>query len=224
MIHLNKLWKYDLKISIVNGSQKKYESNTGIILDILKIKINNTHELSFFNCGINELTGGDYKKIICADAIILAFPLFVHSLPSNTLKFLIELEKIIKQEQACNLIMYAIINNGFYEGKQNNIAFEILKNWCEHNAVKFGGGIGQGAGEMLGKMKFIPVNTGFFGNFADALRVMLKKLELRETFEVIYLSPYFPRFLWKLLAERYWKKLAANNGLKTADMYKFPDD
>jgi multimeric flavodoxin WrbA len=209
-----------MKISIINGSQKTHESNTGIILGILNDLLKQTHEVNIYNCGKKNLTNDIYQKIISGDVIILAFPLFVHSLPSNTLKFLVELENIISSEQTENLIMYAIINNGFYEGKQNNIAFEIIKNWCGHSGVKFGGGIGQGAGEMISQTKNIPINKGPFNNFVTALQTMIKNMELKESFEIIYLSPYFPRFLWKIMAVRYWNGLAKNNGLNKKDIIK----
>jgi len=152
--------------------------------------------------------------------IILIFPLFVHSLPSNTLKFLIELEKTIQQEQKKDLIIYTIINNGFYEGKQNNIAFEIIKNWCEHSSVKFGGGIGQGAGEMLGRTKHLPKERDLFKNLNSALQKMTVCMEQKEQMKVEYLNPIFPRFLWKFMAVRHWNSQAKKNKLSKSDIMK----
>jgi multimeric flavodoxin WrbA len=207
-----------MKINIINGSQKMGESNSGIILDRLNSLIKQTHEVNIYNCGKKPLSNEIYEKIISGDVIILAFPLFVHSLPSNTIKMLIELENILKQKQINKIIMYTIINNGFYEGKQNNIAFEIIKHWCEHSGVEFGGRIGLGAGEMVGQTKNIPINKGPFNNLERALQKMVESIELKKSMEIIFLSPYFPRFLWKFMATRYWNKLAKNNGLIKKDI------
>ena len=68
-----------------------------------------------------------FKNIACADVIILACPLFVYSIPSHTLKMLMELENVIKKEKADSLIMYTVVNCGFYEGKQSNAAFKIIR-------------------------------------------------------------------------------------------------
>ena len=208
-----------MKISIINGSQKTGESNTELILERLKSLINRSYEINIFNCGLRQLTTEMFDKIISGDVIILMFPLFMHSLPSNTLKMLIELENIIKHQQKKDLIMYTIVNNGFYEGKQNNIAFEIIKNWCEHSGVKFGGGIGQGAGEMIGRTKHLPKDKDLFKNLTCALQTMVENIESKQPMEIQYLSPNFPRFLWRFMGKRYWNNLAKNNGLSKKDIY-----
>jgi multimeric flavodoxin WrbA len=207
-----------MKISIINGSQKTGESNSGIIINSLNDIIKEKHDVGIYNLGIKDISKEKLKEIISTDVLVLVFPLFVYAMPSQTLKFLIELEKIIKQEQANNLIVYTIINNGFYEGKQNNVAFEIIKNWCEHSGVKFGGGIGQGGGEMMGRTKHIPVNKKLFNNFYQALQAIVKKIELTEPFEIMYLNPTFPKFLWKIMAVRYWNETASKNGLNIKDI------
>jgi len=94
-----------MKISIINGSQKTGESNTELILERLKSLFNQSYEINIFNCGIKQLSNEIFDKIISGDVIILMFPLFVHSLPSNTLKMLIELENIIKHQQKKDLVM-----------------------------------------------------------------------------------------------------------------------
>jgi multimeric flavodoxin WrbA len=209
-----------MKIKIINGSQKVGKSNTGIILDQLNDLIKEKHEVKNYNSGINNFTNEMLKDIIFGDVIVLAFPLFADSIPSQTLKMLIELEKIVKQEETNNLVIYTIVNNGFYEGKQNHVAFEIMKNWCEHTGIKFGGGIGQGAGEMIGETQDIPITKGPFNNLGRALQKMIEKIELKEPFGIAYLSPYFPRFLWKFTATRVWHTRAHKNGINKKDIIR----
>jgi hypothetical protein len=157
-------------------------------------------------------------EIITSDIVILVFPLFVHSIPSNTLKMLIELENIIKEEKVKNFIMYAIINNGFYEGSQNNIAFEIINNWCKKTGIKFGGGIGQGAGEMIGRTKHLLPKRNLFKKLTEELNITAKKIESKETFDIKYINSNFPRFLWKFMAVRHWNNSAKKNGLNKKDI------
>ena len=93
------------------------------------------------------------------------------------------------------------------------------KNRCTHCGIHFGGGIGQGAGEMIKATKVLPLYIGPFNNLHRALKSMAKKIELRESFDIIYLSPYLPRFLWRLLAiYTSWHPLAYKNGLKKDDI------
>ena len=209
-----------MKINLINGSQKVGESNSGIILDRLNDLIKDKHEVKMYNSGIRLFQKEIFKEIISGEAIVLAFPLYGDSIPSHTLKMLIELENTIKQGKANNLFIYVIINNGFYEGKQTHIAFEIIKNWCEHSGVKFGGGIGQGAGEMIGETKHYPINKGPLNNLGRALQKMADNIEQKKIIEIVYLSPYFPRFLWKFMSTRFWHSLSSKNGIGKKDMKK----
>ena len=209
-----------MKISMINGSQKAGESNSGIILDKLYDLTKEKNEVKIHNSGTKIFPDKVFNEIVSGDVIILGFSLFVDAIPSHTLKMLIELENTIKREHANDLVMYTIINNGFYEGKQNHVAFEIIKHWCEHSGVRFGGGIGQGAGEMIGQTKQFPINKGPLNNLGRALQTMAENMETKKTFEIIYLSPYFPRFFWRFTAHRYWYSLARENGLKKRDITK----
>jgi len=113
------------------------------------------------------------------------------------------------------------VNNGFYEGKQNHIALEIIKNWCEHTGVKFGGGIGQGAGGMMGEtINSGSMKKGPFNNLYRSLELLVKKIESKEPFEIKYLSPYFPRIGYNIMAARDWHKMAYKNGLSKKDIIK----
>jgi multimeric flavodoxin WrbA len=205
-----------MKISIINGSQKTGESNTGIILSELNKLIK--HEVVNNKLGTKQFSQETYNQIAMSDVIILAFPLYTDSLPSNVYKMLIELEGYLKKQNQKPMV-YTIINNGFYEGKQTHIAFEIIQNWCKRAGVKFGGGIGQGAGEMLGSTKNMPINSGPFNNLGRALTSLVEKINLKEAFEVKYFSPYFPRFLWRFMAiHTFWHPLARKNKVAIKDI------
>jgi len=209
-----------MKISMINGSQKTGGSNSGVILERLNDLIKEKHEVKIYDSGSKLFTNEIFEEIISGEMIVLAFPLYIYSIPSNTLRILIELENIVKLKQIRNLVIYTIINCGFYEGKQNYTAFEIIKNWCGHSGVIFGGGIGQGAGEMLGLLKNIPLNKSPFANLGKTLEKMTEQMEKKKPFEITYLNPNFPRFLWRIMATRNWNALAKKNGLKKKDIVK----
>jgi multimeric flavodoxin WrbA len=210
-----------MKIVIINGSQKTGESNTGIILEKLNTLFEAGHEIVNYKLGTKRLSSDELKNIVHFDIIIFGFPLFNDSVPSNMIQMLIELESYFADEKTRNIIVYSITNNGFYEGKQTHIAFEVIQNWCEHCGIKFGGGIGQGAGEMIGVTKDTPINSGPFKNLGHSLELLVNKIELRETLGVKYLSPYFPRFLWELMSKyTFWHPLAYKNKLNKKDIIK----
>jgi multimeric flavodoxin WrbA len=210
-----------MKIAIINGSQKSGESNSGIILNELNKLVKKGHDINNYTLGTKQFSEEEYNKVSTSDVIIFAFPLYIDSIPSNMLKMLIELKGFLKKAHGKEVVVYAIINNGFYEGKQTRIAFEIIENWCEHAGVQFGGGIGQGAGEMIGATKDTPINKGPFNNLGRALKSLVEKMETKEAFGVKFLSPYFPRFLWKIMAHNtFWHPRAYKNNLKKSDIIK----
>ena len=45
--------------------------------------------------------------------------------------------------------MYAIANNGFIEGKQNEPLMQLMENFCRRAGLTWGGGVGIGGGVML---------------------------------------------------------------------------
>jgi multimeric flavodoxin WrbA len=210
-----------MKIVIINGSQKTGESNTGILLEKLNALLKTGHEIANYKLGTKRLSPEELQNIASSDVIVLGFPLFNDSVPSTMLKTLIELEGRIADEKEKNSIVYSIINNGFYEGKQTHIAFSMIQNWCDHCGVKFGGGIGQGAGEMIGAAKNTPIHSGPFKNLGRSLELLVTKIELKESFGVKYLNPHFPRFLWELMSKyAFWRPLAGKNNLTKKDIIK----
>jgi multimeric flavodoxin WrbA len=210
-----------MKIAIINGSQKSGESNSGIIVNELNKLVEKDNDINNYTLGTKQFSEEIYNNISTSNVMIFVFPLYTDSIPSNMLKMLIELEGFLKKVQGKEAVVYAIINNGFYEGKQTHIAFEIIENWCEHAGVQFGGGIGQGAGEMIGATKDTPINKGPFNNLWRALKLLVEKMEKKEAFGVKYLSPYFPRFLWKIMAHNiFWHTRAYKNNLKKSDIIK----
>lgn len=63
-----------------------------------------------------------------------------------------------------------LVNYGFYEGHQNKATIEIMENWCEKAEIKWGQGIGIGAGAVLHSSKNVPVGHGPKKNLGEALK------------------------------------------------------
>ena len=53
-----------MKISMINGSQKTGESNTGIILDKLYGLMNGKHEVKMYNSGKKHFANETYQDIM----------------------------------------------------------------------------------------------------------------------------------------------------------------
>ena len=174
---------------------------------------------------VNITHVGNYKsvdkyidEIVKADMLVFAFPLYVDSIPSHILYLM---ERISENHRNNKLIIYVIMNNGFYEGKQNHIAIQQMKLWCCDNGFVWGQGIGCGAGEMLPFLKKVPLGHGPTKNLGNALEAFAININRRGTGEELYINPNWPRFIWKHQANRmYWIPKAKKNGLKKKDIFK----
>jgi len=85
-----------------------------------------------------------------ADLLLLAFPLYVDSLPFLVTK---ALEVIASHRQALPnrrpQRLAVIVNNGFPEAVQNAMALAICRQFADQSGIAWAGGLAMGAGEAL---------------------------------------------------------------------------
>ncbi|MHA6528833.1 hypothetical protein [Paenibacillus sp. BAC0078] len=211
-----------MKISLINGSPKGGPSNSGFLLEKLKPLISEDNELSFYRVNAKQLKYEQYREINNADVMVLAFPLYFDAIPSHLLRMMVELENYRQNEQGNpNLIVYALINNGFYEGHQCTIAVDIVSNWCIRCSFRFGMAVGHGAGEML-NIK-VPLGKGPLKNLGTAMTQLSTAILTQSSAKSLFIQPNFPRILWRLSATYFfWHRKAKENGLRPKDLRKQP--
>lgn len=208
-----------MKIAMINGSPKIGKSNSGFFLKILEPMISAGHEISHFNINKKPLAHEQYSELCRMDTLIFAFPLYIDAIPTHLFKMLIVLEEYLETEPEKEIYVYAIINNGFYEGQQNRIAIEILQNWCLRSGLHFGQGIGQGAGEMMNFIEKVPLGHGPLKNLGKAMESLANSINSRTDGETMLFSPNYPRLGWKLMGTYFfWNAMAKKNGLRKKDI------
>lgn len=208
-----------MKIMMIDGSPKVSKSNSEYFLNILSDFIESKDIVKY---KLSKKV--DYEDIIkeinTIDTLVFAFPLYVDSLPSHVLEFLIMLEENFK-DNLKGVSVYVIANCGFYEGKQNKIALNIMKCWCKKMNIKWAQGIGIGAGEMMGGLRNVPMGKGPNTNLGLALDNLAKNINENKSGDDIFTTPsMFPRFAFRLAANRFWISKANRNGLKKRDLNK----
>lgn len=204
---------------MIDGSPKVSKSNSEYFLNILSDFIESKDIVKY---KLSKKV--DYEDIIkeinTIDTLVFAFPLYVDSLPSHVLEFLIMLEENFK-DNLKGVNVYVIANCGFYEGKQNKIALNIMKCWCKKMNIKWAQGIGIGAGEMMGGLRNVPMGKGPNTNLGLALDNLAKNINENKSGDDIFTTPsMFPRFAFRLAANRFWISKANRNGLKKRDLNK----
>lgn len=201
-----------MRISIINGSPKLGESTSELLIKYL-IPLIEENEVTVYKISKTNLTELQFENIKNSNVLIFVFPLYIDSIPANLLRLLIELEKIDFPNK--NTMVYCIINNGFFEGKQNHIASSQIKNWCKIVGLTWGQTVGVGAGEMLPFIKDIPLGYGPNKNIGKAFKELARNIISLNGGKDLFVSPNWPRFLWKIQASLLvWYPYAKKNGIK----------
>ena len=206
-----------MKISIINGSPKAVKSNSEILGNYLLSLLKENEIKKYYSISF-KLNDKIKSEIYNSDVLIFLFPLYVDGLPSNLLKLLVELEK----EKVVNLetSVYCVVNNGFYEGKQNRLAILQMKNWCEKVKAKWGQGIGIGAGELLPYLKKYTLGQGPLKNLENALTKFSSNILTLKSEKDIYINPNWLRSLYFLQGSISWILKARKNNLRIRELFR----
>ena len=206
-----------MKISIINGSPKAGKSNSGILGNYLLSLLKDNEIRKYYSISV-RLDDKIKNQIYNSDVLIFLFPLYVDGIPSNLLKLLVEFEKkkVIKYRTK----IYCIVNNGFYEGKQNQLAILQIKNWCEKVKARWGQGIGVGAGELLPYLKKYPLGQGPLKNLGKVLDKFSANILTLKSDEDIYINPNWLRSLYFLQGSISWILKGRKNNLRVRELFR----
>ena len=206
-----------MKIIIINGSPKTVKSNSEILGNYLfpLLKENNIKKYYSIYFQLNDKTK---NEIYNSNVLIFIFPLYVDGIPSNLLKLLVKFEKenVIRPETK----IYCIVNNGFYEGKQNFLALLHMKNWCKKVNAKWGQGIGIGSGELLPYLKKFKLGQGPLKNLEKILNRFSRNILTLNSDKNIYINPNWLKSLYFIQGSISWILKARKNNLKIRELFK----
>ncbi|MCI8771735.1 MAG: hypothetical protein HFH73_11445 [Lachnospiraceae bacterium] len=206
-----------MKICILNGSPKAGKSTSELLIEYLMTFIKG-NDVVIYNVCKTDLSKVQFSQIQSSEVLIFAFPLYVDSINSHLLRFLIKLENMGFSNK--NITVYCMINNGFYEGWQNHVAADIMKNWCKAVGLTYGQTLGIGAGEMLPFFKDVPLGYGPNKNIGIALQELSHNILSLDQGDDLFTSPNWPRLLWKIASSFiFWYPKAKKNGLKRKNLY-----
>lgn len=206
-----------MKIIIINGSPKTIKSNSEILGNYLfpLLKENNIKKYYSIYFQLNDKTK---NEIYNSDVLIFIFPLYVDGIPSNLLKLLVKFEKenVVRPKTK----IYCIVNNGFYEGKQNFLALLHMKNWCKKVNAKWGQGIGIGSGELLPYLKNLKLGQGPLRNLEKTLNILSRNILTLNSDKNIYITPNWPKSLYFIQGSISWILKARKNNIKIRELFK----
>lgn len=131
------------KLVILNGSPRAPKSNSKRYAELFLSHWKGDAE-SF------NLVRGDHR-LICekvgqASQVLLVFPLYADGIPTCLLDFLKELEQA---ELPNRPVVSVLINCGFLEPQQNDVAVEMVRLFCSRNGYPMGSVLKIGSGEAI---------------------------------------------------------------------------
>ena len=209
-----------MKITLINGSPKAVKSNSEILGNYLSSLLKENEIKKYYSISF-KLNDKMKNEIYNSDVLIFFFPLYVDGIPSNLLKLLVEFEKekVIKSGSK----IYCVVNNGFYEGKQNHLVILQMKNWCEKVQAKWGQGVGVGAGELLPYLKKCKLGKGPLKNLGIALEKFSDNILNLKSDEDIYINPNWLRILYFVQGSISWILKARKNNLRVRELFRKND-
>ncbi len=202
---------------MITGSPKKNSSASKSILLGLEQYLKGMNA-EYIITHAHSLDSDLVDKAAGCDVLVLAFPLYVDGIPSHLLQVMERMEHshCIREHTP----VYAIVNGGFYEGEQCDLALEMANHWCRRCNAKWGGGLGFGGGGGLAMMDMAPMGYGPKKNLGNALQDIANSIVSGKGWDYHFASVNFPAFMYKLGAQSMWRGMAKSNGLKRKDLSK----
>ena len=206
-----------MKISVINGSPKAIKSNSEILGNYLSSLLKENEIKKYYSISF-RLNDENKNEIYNSDVLIFLFPLYVDGIPSNLLKLFVEFEKEKVVNPATRV--YCIVNNGFYEGKQNRLAILQMKNWCEKVKADWGQGIGVGAGELLPYLKKYKLGKGPLKNLGKVLDKFSTNILTLKSDKDIYINPNWLKSLYFFQGTISWILKGRKNNLRVRELFR----
>lgn len=192
------------KTMIINASPRAPRSNSKQYMEIFRNYYNlqtEYYEIKKSNhlqlCQLME----DFSDIL------LIFPLYVDCLPVTLIDFLKTLEANLPHHRP---VISVIINCGFMEPEQNNIAVDMLKLYCKSNGLSFGSVFKIGSGEAILTTPFRIFLKLKMKKFATSVSSQKYK-----TFQVT--MPISKKMFLKG-STAYWENYGKKNGISKEEM------
>jgi len=169
------------------------------------------------------------KSIDNADIIVFATPLYVDSFPSPTIK---AMELIHEHRKAAlptkSQLLVAIVNSGFPEKEQMDIALKIMRNFAQASNFKWGGGIRVGWGMALNSEP-LSEKKGMTRKLTRGLSLASNALsmgqpiseEAEELASTLFVPLFVAKSMTRLFGNRDWNKQAKENNANSK-MYDQP--
>ena len=159
------------------------------------------------------------ERLKDASVVVFCTPLYVDGLPSQLIRLLETFEKCY---DGTAKRIYVLSNMGLYESRQLVNLFDAIRQWCDRMGFAYCGGLGVGAGELVGGfLDFSKLEKWPLNRINDSMDRLAEAIDNRKKTTDLLSGPYrFPRSLYVAIANSGWKRMAKKNGLKKEDLFR----
>lgn len=191
-------------ILILNGSPRAPRSNSkryaALFMNRCKVQ-----------CEYQNITRTNHaalcEKMNEVSDVLLVFPLYADGLPVTLLDFLKTLETCPPERKP---VISVLINCGFFEHHQNDIAVRMVELFCRQNGYRFGSVLKIASGEAILDTPFCGLVKRKLGQLAAAI--------VQGKARVLHVSMPLTRGMFVRASTRYWVSYGKKNGVSREQM------
>lgn len=147
------------------------------------------------------------EKLSDFSDLLFVFPLYADSIPVTLLNFLKDLEQVTPARKPT---ISVLINCGFIEPQQNDIAVEMMRLFCRKNGYPFGSVLKIGSGEAI-------LSTPF-QVFLNAKVKKLARSIFLHRYQVFQVTMPIPKRMFLKASSIYWEEYGKRNGCSKEEM------
>ena len=209
------------RIVAINGSPKAGKSVSGMLVKrlegILGADIDVYQAVRLMQSEEDaraEKASKTVANILKADVLVIAFPLYVDSLPAPLIKALTLLEQAARELDTPLPTVYGICNCGFYEAEHTRLALRMVRHFAQRAGLGWGYGVGIGCGGFVYSVDK-SMEKGPAAKIYAALHAMGEAIRDGGTKERedVFVTPQIPRLMYKVAGHMGWRKMAKKNGV-----------
>ncbi len=206
------------KTVLLNASMRSVNGNTAKLAEQLSKLLKQENEIINLSQYINRYSVL-VKQLEDVSTLVLCEPLYVDGLPSQLIRLL---ETFQREYKGGRKKIYVLTNMGLYESQQLVNLFSAIKEWCKVMKFEYCGGLGVGAGELVGGLlDFLKFGQGPMVKINNGMKQLAEAINNKQKTEDIYKEVYlFPRSLYIAIANSGWKRTAKKNGITEMDLYR----
>ena len=206
------------KVILLNASMRSANGNSAKLAAELRKQLTKETEIINLSGYLNRMSEL-VEKLSEASTLVLCEPLYVDGLPSQLIRLL---ERFQVEYTGNRKHVYVLANMGLFESQQLINLFSAIKQWCIRMNFDYFGGLGVGAGELVGGiMQAIRLGKWPTQKIAAGMNRLAEAINNdTETDDMFVGTQNFPRSLYIAIANSGWKRMARKNGITEKDLYR----